>query len=202
MALPGVASEASDPSDEVVTSARRRAVFLDRDGVLNATAVVEGKPVAPRRLEDFRLLPGVAEAVKRLRRAGFFICVATNQPDIGNHLIDPAVVAAMHARLRRTLPINALQMCPHGQMEGCFCRKPRPGMLVAAAKRYQLDLTGSYMIGDRNADVLAGAAAGCYTIFVQRGYADNRQYLLMADYVVGSLLEGTHIILSRLAWGY
>lgn len=181
--------------------ARRRAVFLDRDGVLNATAVVNGKPVAPCRLEDFRLLPGVGETVRRLRRAGFFICIATNQPDIGNGLIDPTVVAAMHARLYRSLPIDALQMCPHSQRADCPCRKPKPGMLLAAAKRYHLDLTRSYMIGDRDSDVLAGAAAGCYTIFIQRGYADTRQYLLTADYVVGSLIEGTHIILSRLAWG-
>lgn len=184
-----------------MTGVRRRAVFLDRDGVLSATAVVNGKPVAPRRLQDFRLLPGVTEAVRRLRRAGFFICVATNQPDIGNRLIDPAVVAAMHARLRRALPIDSLQMCPHSQTAGCLCRKPKPGMLLAAAKRYHLDLTRSYMIGDRNSDVLAGAAAGCYTIFIQRGYADTRQYLLTADYVVGSLLEGTHVIVSRLAGG-
>jgi len=180
---------------------RRRAVFLDRDGVINATAVVAGKPVAPRRLEDFRLLPGVVEAVRRLHRAGFFICIATNQPDIGNRLVDPTVVAAMHARLHRALPIDALQMCPHSQTDGCPCRKPKPGMLLDAAKRYRLDLTKSYMIGDRDSDVLAGAAADCYTIFIQRGYAGTRRYLLAADYVASSLIEGTHIILSRLSWG-
>lgn len=185
----------------MVTGARRRAVFLDRDGVLNATAVVNGKPVAPRRLEDFRLLPGVAEAVKRLRRAGFFICIATNQPDIGNCLVDPEIITAMHVRLCRILPIDAVQMCPHSQTEGCLCRKPKPGMLLAAAKRYRLDLARSYMIGDRDSDVLAGAAAGCYTIFIRRGYADTRQYLLTADYVAGSLIEGTRLILSQLAWG-
>lgn len=200
MALPRVASEAPNPNDQVVIAARRRAVFLDRDGVLNATVVINGRPVAPRRLEDFRLLPGVSAAARRLRRAGFFVCVATNQPDIGNGLVDPDIVAAMHTRLCRTVLIDALQMCPHSQKVGCICRKPKPGMLLAAAKRYRLDLARSYVIGDRSSDVLAGAAAGCYTIFIRRDSADTRRNLA-ADYVVGSLIEGTHIIMSRLAWG-
>lgn len=183
-----------------MTGARHRAVFVDRDGVLNATVVLNGRPVAPRQLAEFRLLPGVTAAIRHLRRAGFFVCVATNQPDIGNGLVDPGVVAAMHARLCRAAPIDAVQMCPHSQEIGCLCRKPKPGMLFAAAKRYRLDLARSYMIGDRGSDVLAGAAAGCYTIFIRRDSANTRRYLA-ADYVASSLVEGTHIILSRLAWG-
>jgi D-glycero-D-manno-heptose 1,7-bisphosphate phosphatase len=181
----------------VVNGARRRAVFLDRDGVVNANVVIGGRPVAPRRLEDFRLLPGAAAAIRRLRRAGFFVCIATNQPDIGNRLVNPSAVAAMHARLRRMVRLDALLMCPHRQDEGCSCRKPKPGLLLAAAKRHRLDLARSYMIGDRNSDVLAGVAAGCYTIFIHRGCSESRRYLLTADYIARSLSEAAHIVLSR-----
>ncbi|MGH7000784.1 MAG: D-glycero-alpha-D-manno-heptose-1,7-bisphosphate 7-phosphatase [Stellaceae bacterium] len=185
-----------------MTGAPRRAVFLDRDGVINATAVINGKPVAPRRVEDFRVLPGVGAAMRRLRRAGFFICVVTNQPDIGNGLVDPRIVATMHARLRHELPIDEIEMCPHRQIDSCLCRKPKPGMLRRAAKRHRLDLTMSYMVGDRDSDVLAGAAAGCYTVFIHRGYEESRQYLLAADFVARSLSEAVHIVLSRRAWGH
>lgn len=181
--------------------ARRRAVFLDRDGVLTATAVVDGKPVAPRRLSEFRLLPGVVAAVRSLRRAGFFVCVVTNQPDIGNRLVDTAVVAEIHARLRRALPIDALKMCPHRQDAGCACRKPKPGMLLATAQRHRVDLAMSYMIGDRYSDVLAGVAAGCYTIFIRRGYGESRKHRIEADFITRSLPEAARLILSRLSRG-
>src|SRR3989304_10576378 len=102
----------------------QRAVFLDRDGVINRTEVRGGRPYAPRRLEDFRLLRGVAGAVAALREAGFRIFVVTNQPDIASGLVDPAVVEAMHAQLRARLPIDAIEMCAHGQDAGGAARNP------------------------------------------------------------------------------
>jgi len=148
----------------------RRAVFLDRDGVLNRSAVRNGKPFAPRRFEEFRLLPGVRSAVGSLKSRGLLIIVVTNQPDIGNGLVDVRDVEAMHARLRQRIDPDEIIVCPHRQADGCECRKPKPGMLLAAASRWGIDLARSFMIGDRSGDIVAGQRAGCYTIFIQRGY--------------------------------
>lgn len=150
----------------------RRAVFLDRDGVINRSTVRGGKPYAPRRLEDFRLLPGVVKAVAALRRGGFLVVVVTNQPDIGNGLVAAGVVDAMHDKLRSRLRVDDIRVCPHRQDAGCTCRKPRPGMLLDAAKALGIDLARSYMVGDRTGDVVAGKAAGCYTILIERGYSE------------------------------
>jgi D-glycero-D-manno-heptose 1,7-bisphosphate phosphatase len=175
-------------------ASKRKAVFLDRDGVINRGLLRGGKTYAPRRLEDFRLLPGARAAVHELAKAGYLIVVATNQPDIGNGDVDPAVVASMHDRLHRALPLTGIEMCPHKQTDGCACRKPKPGMLTRAARRYSIDLSKSFMVGDRWSDVVAGHEAGCYTIFVNRGYdaCQGRQ----PDHIVRSLPEATRHILT------
>jgi D-glycero-D-manno-heptose 1,7-bisphosphate phosphatase len=173
----------------------RCAVFIDRDGVINRSLVVDGKPLAPRRLADFRLLPGVKNAVARLREAGFVIVVVTNQPDIGNKLVDDGVVAAMHERVRRELHVDAIGVCPHRQDDGCDCRKPQPGMLLNAARRLSLDLAGSYMVGDRGSDIAAARNAGCYAVLVKRGYSDVG--LIQPDIVVGSLAGAARVIIER-----
>lgn len=163
----------------------RPAVFLDRDGVLNRAEVRDGKPYAPRRLEEFRLLPGVAAAVAALRDAGFLVVVVTNQPDLGHGLVSPETVAAMHERLRERVPVDAIEVCAHRQEEGCACRKPEPGLLLDAARRLSIDLRRSFMVGDRWHDIVAGRASGCCTVFVDRGYRERRP--VEADAVVGSL---------------
>lgn len=152
----------------------RRAVFLDRDGVINRCEVRGGKPYAPRRLADFRFLPGVLPAVRALKNANFLVVVVTNQPDIGNGLVDAATVEAMHEKLRMRLPVDDIKVCPHRQDEGCDCRKPKPGLLIEAARQWDIDLKKSFMVGDRWSDVIAGQAVGCYTIFVNRGYQEPR----------------------------
>ncbi len=152
----------------------RRAVFLDRDGVINRAFVKDGKPYAPRRLEDFRLLPGARKAVQDLHAAGLLVIVVTNQPDIGNGLVASAVVDAMHDRIRRELGVDDIRTCPHSQQAGCECRKPRSGMLTEAARLWNIDLGKSFMIGDRRGDIVAGETVGCYTIFLDRGYREPR----------------------------
>ena len=151
---------------------RGRAVFLDRDGVLVRTNVIDGKPFAVRRLEDLEILPDVPAGLRDLKRAGFLLIVVTNQPDVGNGLVDRQVVEAMHERLRASLPLDFLKVCYHTQNEGCRCRKPLPGMLEEAAEEFGLDLGRCYMIGDRWSDVIAGSEAGCYTIFIDRQYSE------------------------------
>ncbi len=175
----------------------RAAVFLDRDGVLNRAEVREGKPYAPRRLRDFRLLPGTVAAVRGLREAGFLLVVVTNQPDIGNGHVAPRVVEAMHARLRRRLSPDAIEVCSHRQDDGCACRKPRPGLLRAAAERLGIDLARSFLVGDRWHDIVAGRAAGCYTVFVDRGYREPRP--VEADAIVRSFPAAARRILTSAA---
>lgn len=154
-----------------------------------------GKAYAPRRLVDFRLLPGVPKAVAALKRAGFLVVVVTNQPDIGNGLVEAAIVEAMHARLRSRVPVDDIRMCPHRQDAGCSCRKPRPGMLLAAARRWNIDLKNSYMVGDRASDIVAGKAAGCYTLLINRHYSEPLPN--SPERTVRSLPAAVRIILSR-----
>jgi D-glycero-D-manno-heptose 1,7-bisphosphate phosphatase len=174
---------------------RRRAVFLDRDGVLVRAEVRDGKAYAPRRLEDFRLLPGAAESVRMLRDRGFLTIVVTNQPDIGNGFVAAETVEAMHAIMRRKLPLDSIEVCPHRQTDGCACRKPKPGLLHAAAERFSLELSACFMVGDRNSDIVAGGSVGCYTLFLDRGY--DRCTDVRPDAVVRSLRQAVQHILSR-----
>jgi D-glycero-D-manno-heptose 1,7-bisphosphate phosphatase len=174
-----------------------RAVFVDRDGVLNRALVRNGKPYAPRRLADFRLLPGAARAVVALKQAGFLVIVVTNQPDIGHGLIAPAAVEAMHERLRARIPVDKIMVCPHRQDENCACRKPKPGLLLDAAERWGIDLRQSYMIGDRWSDVVAGRTARVYTVLVDRGYSERLAQ--EPDARARSIADAVRIVLSHSA---
>ncbi|MFZ5496120.1 MAG: D-glycero-alpha-D-manno-heptose-1,7-bisphosphate 7-phosphatase [Verrucomicrobiota bacterium] len=155
----------------------RPAVFLDRDGTLNVQVVRAGKPYPPDTLADFRLYDGVVEGCARLKAAGFALVVATNQPDVGRGKQAQSVVEAMHAHLRRLVPsLDLVQVCYHGgeaHGQPCDCRKPKPGMLTAAAAQLGLDLARSWMVGDRWGDIDAGHAAGCRTVFIDHGYAER-----------------------------
>lgn len=151
-----------------------RAVFLDRDGVLVRTMVRDGKPYAVRSLGELELLPDARPATERLKDAGFLLVVVTNQPDVGNGLIDQGVVHAMHERLMAELPLDAVKACFHSQSETCACRKPRPGLLIDAANELDIDLQRSFMVGDRWSDMAAGVAVGCRSVFVDRGYREPR----------------------------
>ena len=152
----------------------RRAVFLDRDGVINRAIVRQGKPYPPDTLDDLEVLPGVPEALARLREAGFLNVVVTNQPDVATGKQERAVVEAMHRRLLGSLALDAVRVCYHVDADGCACRKPKPGMLISAAAELELDLSLSAMVGDRWRDVAAGQAAGCRSFFVDCGYAEKR----------------------------
>jgi len=150
----------------VRTSSLRPAVFLDRDGVINRALIRDGKPHPPPSVDEFEILPGVAEACAKLKQAGYLLVVATNQPDVGRGTLKREIVEAMHEHMQRVLPIDRVEVCYHpgkGASE-CDCRKPRPGMLLRAAKELNIDLTRSFMIGDRWRDIDCGHAAGVTTI--------------------------------------
>jgi D-glycero-D-manno-heptose 1,7-bisphosphate phosphatase len=173
----------------------KKAVFIDRDGVINRSEVRGGKPYSPRTLADFRLLPGVQAAVAALKKAGFLVVVVTNQPDIGNGFVSAEIVEAMHDRLRQKIVPDAIEVCPHRQDEGCPCRKPKPGMIKAAARRLAIDLSASIMIGDRWSDIVAGRAAGCYTVLIHRQYGEAVE--VNPDETVKHLPAAVDAILSR-----
>ncbi len=153
-----------------------QAVFLDRDGVLNRAVIREGRPYPPGSLEAFEILPGVPEAVCRLHDAGFLLIGATNQPDVARGTQRREVVEAMNARLLDEMPITAILVC-YEDGDDCPRRKPNPGLLLEAAETFGIDLSASFMVGDRWRDVEAGRRAGCRTVFIDLGYTERRPTL-------------------------
>lgn len=171
-----------------------RAVFLDRDGVLNANVMRDGRPVAPETIDAFRLLPGVPEAARRLKEAGFLLVVVTNQPDVGTGRTPRAAIEAMHDIVRTEIGVDDIRTCTHTDADHCDCRKPKPGMILAAAAEHGIDLARSYLVGDRWRDIDAGRAAGCLTIFVDYRY--KQESPTRPDKIVGSLSEAADFILE------
>lgn len=173
------------------------AVFLDRDGTLNRQVVRDGKPYPPQRVEDFALFDGVPQACAKLAAAGYVLVVATNQPDVGRGTQSQAAVEAMHARLQQLVPQIA-------RIEACYApgqdksappdrrRKPEPGMLLDAAAALNIDLTRSWMIGDRWRDIDCGKRAGVRTVFIDFGYAEELR--AAPDFVVKSFVEAADVI--------
>ena len=138
-----------------------RAVFLDRDGVLVETKVLDGVPRPATSVDELELLPGVGEACARLHDTGFLLIVVTNQPDVARGSLTTEAVEAMHLELAQALPLDDIAVCMHDDADGCDCRKPQPGMLLAAARRFGIDLAASFLVGDRWRDVEAAQRAGC-----------------------------------------
>ncbi len=154
---------------------KRRAVFLDRDGVINRAFVRDGKPYPPDTLAQLEILPGVAQSLERLRQGGFLNVIVTNQPDVATGKQRREVVEAMHARLLQDLQIDAIKACYHADAARCACRKPQPGMLLEAARELGIDLGRSMVVGDRWRDIGAGQAAGCEkNYFIDYGYKEKR----------------------------
>ena len=173
----------------------QRAVFLDRDGVLNRALERDGKPYPPTSLAEFEILPGVPEACAKLKAAGFLLVVATNQPDVGRRTLPQASVEAIHAFMCGKLPIDRVEVCYHpGHGESnCDCRKPRPGMLLRAAHDLGISLAQSWMVGDRWRDIDCGHAAACRTVLIERSYAEPLRQ--QPDFRARDLTEAANIIL-------
>jgi D-glycero-D-manno-heptose 1,7-bisphosphate phosphatase len=172
-----------------------RAVFLDRDGVINRAMLRAGRPHPPASLAELVILPGVPQALAHLRAAGYRLVVVSNQPDVARGVTSQAQVEAMHAVLRARLPLDAILTCVHDDADRCGCRKPAPGLILQAARQLGLDCAGSYLVGDRWRDIEAGRRAGCCTFFIDHGYDEPAPR--SPDYRVRSLLEASRIILDR-----
>jgi D-glycero-D-manno-heptose 1,7-bisphosphate phosphatase len=173
-----------------------KAIFLDRDGVIVIPEFRDGRSFAPTRLEAFQFYPDAFESLSRLKAAGYKLVVVTNQPDVGKGLVSVDTINEMHRRISQALPIDRIEMCPHAQFEACDCRKPKPGMLLNAARHCGIDLAASVMVGDRSSDVEAGRAAGCKTVFIDLDYVSELKPA-SPDYTVHSLAEAADVILAR-----
>jgi D-glycero-D-manno-heptose 1,7-bisphosphate phosphatase len=174
--------------------AASRAVFLDRDGVLVRALAGAGAPRSARTLAELELLPDADEACTALKGAGFVLVVVTNQPEIARGTLSSETVTRQNDVLRAALPLDEIVVCPHDDADGCDCRKPKPGMLLAAAARLDLDLAASFMVGDRWRDVEAGRRAGCRSVFVDLAHHERRGP--EPDAVVRSLGDAARWILA------
>jgi D-glycero-D-manno-heptose 1,7-bisphosphate phosphatase len=179
-------------------AAINRCVFLDRDGVLNQPVVRDGLPFPPANADEFILYPDVGEGCARLREAGFLLIVVTNQPDVGRGTQSWEAAEAIHRALREALPsLNGIEVCFHaGSRHGdpCDCRKPKPGMLLRAAARHDIDLKRSFLIGDRWRDVDCAHAAGCRAVFIDHGYSEALRE--MPEVIVSNFREAVKAVLD------
>ena len=173
-----------------------RAVFLDRDGVLNQSVVRHGTPHPPAGLDELAIYPDASEALRRLKQAGYLLIVVTNQPDIARGTQSRTAVDQINAAIGAVLPIDEFVVCAHDDAANCPCRKPKPGMVLEAAARHAVDLRQSFLIGDRWRDIDCGASAGVRTVLIDRGYGE-RAPEHAPDFVAESLSGAAEWILSN-----
>ncbi|NIM06959.1 MAG: D-glycero-beta-D-manno-heptose 1,7-bisphosphate 7-phosphatase [Armatimonadetes bacterium] len=174
-----------------------RAVFLDRDGVINLD-----RPDYVKHLGEFSLLPGAAEAVARLTTAGWRVVITTNQAAIGKGLMGDRELARIHEHMLTEIEkmggrISAIYHCPHRPDENCPCRKPKPGLLERAAREMGLHLPACYLVGDRMRDIQAGAAVGCTTLLIKPPGTKEELTDSSPDAVVKDLSEAVDWLLAR-----
>lgn len=179
-----------------LTPPPRRAVFLDRDGVLNDVIMDGGRPSSPAGLDEVRIPDGVPGALRRLREAGFTLICVTNQPDVARGIQRRETVEAINDTLRAVLSLEGVFVCYHDDADGCGCRKPKPGLLLEAAAVHGIDLSSSFMIGDRWRDVEAGHRAGCRTIQLAVDYREQPPRV-SPDYTAQSLVDAVSWILQQ-----
>lgn len=177
-------------------SSVRKAVFLDRDGVINQAIIKNGRPYPPNSLSELKIIAGTQEALQDLHIAGFLLIVVTNQPDVARGTTDKSIIEMLNNVLISQLPIDDVFVCYHDNKDQCECRKPLPGLILQAAAKYDINLTASFMIGDRWKDIEAGKNAGCKTIWINAGY-DEQQPKFPPDFETLSLKEAVTLILAN-----
>mgnify|MGYP001157386271 CR=1 FL=1 len=173
----------------------KKAVFLDRDGVLNRVFIKNGKPFPPIDLKSVEILEGVKDTIIALKKADWLVIVVTNQPDVARKLTSKKNVEKINSHLKLILQFDEIYTCYHDNSDSCECRKPKPGMLEAASRKNNIILKNSYMIGDRWSDIEAGNRAGCKTIFIDYNYKEKRP--VNFNFRVKSINEAAKIILKN-----
>lgn len=179
---------------------KARAIFLDRDGVIN-----EDSEAFITTTDQVRVFPSVSQAIRSLREIGFLIIVVSNQSGVGRGLLSEATLGEINNTIRNELKkdgaeLDAMYHCPHLPTDNCSCRKPRNGMLIQASKDFNLDTSESYMVGDKPSDIACGESSGCTTILCLSGQSkgfDPRKFVAYPDYICVDLLSASKWILDR-----
>jgi len=173
----------------------RKAVFFDRDGVLNQAVLINGRPHPPADADCLFIADGAGACLARLKEAGYLCICVTNQPDFARGTRTRENISAMNAKVLAALPLDDLFVCLHDGPDNCSCRKPKPGLLLEAARKWDVDLAASWMAGDRAGDMEAGRAAGCRTIFLDCGY--DRPETAIPDFVCRAISQVAEIVLGE-----
>ncbi|WP_201715150.1 D-glycero-alpha-D-manno-heptose-1,7-bisphosphate 7-phosphatase [Rossellomorea arthrocnemi] len=173
----------------------KKAVFLDRDGVINEVKTNRVRFV--NRPDQFYFLEGVPEAIKALSQSGFLLFVVTNQGGVGLGHLSHEKLHSIHDFMVKEIEkeggfIQEVSCCTHKPQAGCTCRKPEPGMLIGLAEKYTIDLGQSFMVGDREVDIVAGRKAGCTTILLN----DSSSSTFNADYIFPDLLTASRFLIN------
>jgi len=171
---------------------RYKAVFLDRDGVINHVVFHKevNKPSSPWNIEEFKLIKGIYKPLMKLKKMGFLLFIISNQPDINRGRIKNGTTEKINKIIYEKFPIEDIMICPHDDKDNCVCRKPKPGMIEIIAKKYNINIKESFLIGDGWKDIEAGKKAGLTTILIDKDY--NRD--AKADYRVKNLEKSFEII--------
>jgi D-glycero-D-manno-heptose 1,7-bisphosphate phosphatase len=170
----------------------KRAVFIDRDGVLNRAILIEGAPRPPTSIKEVEILDGVLEAIQILKRNEFVPIVVTNQPDVARGFTTRSKVEAINAHIGSMINVSNFYTCFHDDNDLCDCRKPSPGLIIRAARELQIDIAESFMVGDRWRDISAGQKAGCCSFFIDYSYDERQPCLPFIK--VSSLLQAVRIM--------
>ena len=171
-----------------------KAFFLDRDGVINRAFIRNGKSYPPQTIGEFEILSGVLEAISDLKQNGFKIIVVTNQPDVSTGVQNLKTIEEFHRIIKEKLLVDDIKVCFHLESDQCECRKPQPGMIFSAAEEWAIDLSKSFLVGDRWRDIEAGKTAGAFTFFIDYGY--DEKLTVEPDKIVSSLYEASQFALA------
>ncbi len=171
---------------------KNKAIFLDRDGVINKVIMRNGKPSSPWKLKEFEILPDVKECLVAFKKMGFLNIIFTSQPDISRGFLQIEDLEKMHEIIDKTLLVDEIRFCPHDDKDNCSCRKPKPGLILEAVQKWSIDLRESYVIGDTWKDIGAGKAVGCKTFLLRREY--NKGFQKDYDFEVSNLKKTVEII--------
>jgi D-glycero-D-manno-heptose 1,7-bisphosphate phosphatase len=174
----------------------KKAIFLDRDGVINEVLFRENnniKPIAPWKIEEFKLIQNIKKPLINIRKMGFYLFIVTNQPDISKGILKHSTVKKMNDIILNELPIDEIMVCHHIDSDDCTCRKPKPGMIETLSQKWKINLQNSFLIGDNWKDIESGKAAGCQTILIDKLYNKT----VKSDYRVENLTMSVEVVKSH-----
>lgn len=176
-----------------INTLNNKAIFLDRDGVLNKSIVKFGKPYPPKSKEELSIPSGVKKGVSILKENGFRLIMITNQPDVSRGKISLKKVEEINQFLSKELKLDDVFCCPHDDKDMCKCRKPKPGMIIEAVGKWKIDVSKSFLIGDRWKDIEAGKQTNLKTILLDYNYNEKRT---KPDYSCSEFMQAVKIIIE------